>query len=192
MHLRTGFWAAAVATAVAGCSDSSGPTAPLTDPALSVAKVTSNPTVRMEDDCDPLSFNAAIGAGTCTVQGGTTFQQFVAELTATRVAAAWRFNPDALTLKIGSTITATNNGGEVHTFTEVKKFGGGIVTLLNQLSHLDRVAPECNALDAEDFVPPGGTYVEDIDTPGLHRFQCCIHPWMQAIVHVNSAGGRSH
>ena len=30
------------------------------------------------------------------------------------------------------------------------------------------------------------TYAVEVDnlTPGNHKFQCCIHPWMRAIVKV--------
>src|SRR5213076_3523750 len=51
------------------CSDSVAPKA--------------NATLTMQDQCDPASFNAALGAGTCTKQGIVTFSQFNAELNAT-------------------------------------------------------------------------------------------------------------
>src|SRR5829696_3338755 len=38
--------------------------------------------VTMLDACDPTSFNAVIGPGTCVRNGGVTFQQFINELTA--------------------------------------------------------------------------------------------------------------
>jgi plastocyanin len=58
--------------------------------------------------------------------GTTTLAQFTAELTANHTVAAWRFDPAALSLTVGGSITATNYGGEVHTFTEVAQSGGGI------------------------------------------------------------------
>ena len=36
------------------------------------------------------SFNAALGAGTCTGQGTTTLAQFTAELAANHTVAAWQ------------------------------------------------------------------------------------------------------
>jgi hypothetical protein len=48
-----------------------------------------------------------------------------------------------------------NQGGETHTFTEVDEFGGGIVADLNERMHLSTVAPECRALEQDDFVAPG-------------------------------------
>ena len=37
--------------------------------------------VRMRDKCDPLTFNFAIGPGTCVGNGNVTFSDFIAELT---------------------------------------------------------------------------------------------------------------
>jgi hypothetical protein len=70
----------------------------------------------------------------------------------------------------------------VHTFTEVEAFGGGFVPELNALSGNPVPAPECLALDPDDFVPPGGTYSDEVEEPGTERYQCCIHPWMRATV----------
>jgi len=43
----------------------------------------------------------------------------------------WDFEPDELQVKKGSQIIVTNQGGEPHTFTEVKQFGGGFIPPLN-------------------------------------------------------------
>ena len=45
---------------------------------------------------------------------------------------------------------------------------------LNSLSHNPVVAPERTTLEEDDFVAPGGTYEEEIDTNGLRR------PWTAA------------
>jgi hypothetical protein len=82
----------------------------------------------------PRSFNAGLGAGTCTGPGTTTLTPFNNELTANHSVAAWRFVPANFTIHVGGTITAMNDGGEVHTFTEVDHFGGGIVQALNDAS----------------------------------------------------------
>ncbi|MFL5581362.1 MAG: hypothetical protein ACJ8AO_13415, partial [Gemmatimonadaceae bacterium] len=87
----------------------------------------------------------------------------------------------------GATILAVNRGGEVHTFTEVEEFGGGIVPILNQLSGNPVAAPECLALAAEDFVPAGGTYPVTEDEAGVEHYQCCIHPWMRTTVRVRGS-----
>jgi hypothetical protein len=80
---------------------------------------------------------------------------------------------------IGPDARRDQSGGEVHTFTHVAAFGGGIVPLLNDLAGVPNVAPECTSLAQGDFVTPGTTYEEDIVDPGTQRFQCCIHPWMR-------------
>src|SRR5215471_1459871 len=74
-----------------------------------------NGNVAILDECDPATFNAALGVGTCTRAGTVTFAAFTAEFTATGAVAAWRFDPSTMTLALGRTITATNEGGEVHT-----------------------------------------------------------------------------
>jgi hypothetical protein len=75
-----------------------------------------------------------------------------------------------------------NRGGEVHTFTHVAAFGGGIIPPLNALSGNPVPAPECLALEPDDFVAPGNTYQEQIEGSGTQLFQCCIHPWMRMTV----------
>ena len=137
--------------------------------------------VNMLDACDGDSFNAIFGAGTCNRAGGVTFDQFIAELTHLGSIGPWRFAGLTANVQVGQDFVATNKGGEVHTFTEVAEFGGGLVPLLNQLSHVPDVAPECTpaALDPDDFVPPGGTYRERVSHSGNVKFQCCIHPWMR-------------
>jgi plastocyanin len=84
----------------------------------------------------------------------------------------------------GSTLTAVNRGGEVHTFTEVEQFGGGIVPLLNDLSGNPTPAPECLALSPSDFVPPGAAFTVTESETGVKHYQCCIHAWMQTTVRV--------
>lgn len=146
---------------------------------------TADARVSMQDQCDPATFNAALGSGTCTKQGTTTLTQFNNELTATHQVAGWRFVPSAFTIKVGQSITATNDGGEKHTFTEVKAFGGGIVPSLNSASGNTQEAPECAALSASDIVAAGATFRADAATDvGTEFYQCCIHPWMRATVTV--------
>jgi plastocyanin len=159
------------ASSLVACSDSTSANA--------------NTHVSIRDDCDPASFNAALGAGTCSKQGSTTFAQFNNELSATQQVAAWQFVPQTLTVRVGQAITATNGGGEVHTFTEVDQFGGGIVPALNQASGNDVEAPECQQLSAADMIAPGATFTADAETTvGTEHYQCCIHPWMRETVIV--------
>lgn len=140
--------------------------------------------VTIKDACDPVTFNAVIGPGTCLRSGGVTFDDFVAALTRHATIGAWHFAPSDTTAEFGQKFVAVNRGGEVHTFTHVASFGGGIVPFLNQLAHVPNVAPECTTLEQDDFVPPGGTYQQQIENTGTARFQCCIHPWMHLEVQV--------
>jgi plastocyanin len=135
--------------------------------------------VNMHDACDPATFNAALGPGTCLRAGGVQFNQFIAELTRLGSVGAWHFAPPNANVQVGQSFAVSNRGGEVHTFTEVAQFGGGIVPRLNELAHVPTVAPECAALDPDDFVAPGTTYREDVEHAGTLKFQCCIHPWMR-------------
>ncbi|HTK49003.1 MAG TPA: hypothetical protein VL328_13595 [Gemmatimonadaceae bacterium] len=170
----------------AACTDSGIVTRP-TPTAAADARASAEGSVRrieMHDACDPMSFDNAIGAGTCTRSGGVKFDRFIAQLTKKGVAEAWRFTPSELNARVGQTLMAINRGGEVHTFTEVEQFGGGIVPFLNDLSGNTQVAPECLALEADDFIPPGGFDADDeVEEPGTELYQCCIHPWMRTVVH---------
>lgn len=139
--------------------------------------------VSMLDACDGPSFTA--NGVACTRAQGVTFQQFIAELTDKHTVGAWRFAPSDLTLERGQRYAAINRGGETHTFTKVAHFGGGIVPVLNQLSGNPVPAAACTALQPTDFIPPGGMSMTDVaDSKGTELYQCCIHPWMRAVVTV--------
>ena len=85
----------------------------------------------------------------------------------------------------GEAVQARNTGGETHTFTEVKEFGGGFVAILNDLSGNPVPAPECDPTSPEiGFLLPGSTSDPDLEEPGVHHYQCCIHPWMRTDVIV--------
>jgi hypothetical protein len=188
----------ALALAVAACADSATPptvpsTAPSADRSGAIASVNANKnedrddsrTVRMFDDCDPASFDAALhDPNACIGNGKTTFDRFIAELTRSQVAQKWRFDPRHIEVETGNDVFAVNKGGEVHTFTRVAKFGGGIVPILNTLSGNPTPAAECTTLEPDDFVAPGGTYTAELSTDKLQHFQCCIHPWMRADVRL--------
>src|SRR5437867_3417765 len=90
--------------------------------------------VTVKDACDPTTFNAIVGPGTCVRPGGVRFDDFIAELKREGKAGAWHFGPSTTTAQLGQTLVAINRGGEVHTFTHVEAFGGGIVPALNALA----------------------------------------------------------
>ena len=171
-------------------------------------------TVRIWDACDPASFDAAVGPGTCKPghHGQTNFQDFFAELQLDQIAGAWRFNPlldtsagdfklVQLELKPGDRISLQNVGGEIHTFTKVEKFGGGFVAPLNPVTGNPEPAPECAQVlsdgslapqpetDTNQFVEAGKTELGPIAgtsllPPGVTHWQCCVHPWMRMNVAV--------
>jgi hypothetical protein len=179
---------------LAGCGEQRAPTEVARVSGTSAALSREGPhmgAIVAHDSCDPDSFNAALGPGTCVKPGQTTFDEFIAELSATQVVRDWRFTPEHLTAQAGNNLLGNNVGGEEHTFTPVAQFGGGIIDILNQLAGTPDPAPECLALDEDDLVPSGGHYLieaeelaEVTDGSGIARVQCCIHPWMRAEVRV--------
>ena len=137
--------------------------------------------VSMMDACDPETFNAMFGEGTCLRQGGVNLDKFLSLLGQHGFVGAWHFSPSSAPIAAGTTLVAVNRGGEVHTFTEVEEFGGGFIQPLNDLSGNPVPAQECLNLEDDDFVPPGGTYTEQVasNASGTIKVQCCIHPWMR-------------
>ena len=93
---------------------------------------------------------------------------------------AWRNEPSHVTANAGRTVRVVNRGGRGHTFTEVANYGGGFIPVLNVGL---TAAPEC--LNQAGIVPldPGDTQQLNLAS-GLHKFQCCIHPWMRATIRV--------
>jgi hypothetical protein len=145
--------------------------------------------IRLYDNCEPTSFNAELGPGTCVGNGTQTFDQFIAELIETQTATAWRNQPTFMKVHLGRPTQIENRGGEVHTFTQVGEFGGGLVSDLNNLSGNPVVAPECEDPGTVVFIPAGATLkgpvTGDFQLPlGFHKFQCCIHPWMRTVIQV--------
>jgi hypothetical protein len=172
-------------------------------------------TIAMRDACDPDSFNAVVGPGTCIAghHGNTLFEDFIAELQSDQIAGSWRFNPLLnateghfnlvhLDLTSGDQTTIQNAGGETHTFTRVKKFGGGFVGPLNGLSGNPDPAPECAQVLPDGTLAPqpesatnqvveagqteaGPTAGTTALPEGVSRWECCIHPWMRMVVVVH-------
>jgi plastocyanin len=141
--------------------------------------------VKMLDRCDPETFNAAFGDGTCIFEHpGVTVETFLRVLGNAQTIGSWHFSPRQLSLKEGQAYQAQNDGGEVHTFTEVAEFGGGFIDELNDLTGNPVPAPECLDFPNLEFIPAGGLGTPDVDEPGTHKYMCCIHPWMRATVTV--------
>jgi plastocyanin len=141
--------------------------------------------ILIKDDCDP-SDPAWNNVGGCALaRGDVTLAEFAGENDSPLADAvighqAWRNDPTYLEIRPGASVRVDNVGGRVHTLTEVKDFGGGIAPnpALNEGLTL---APECP--ESEDILPGGRIHISGL-TVGNHRFQCCFHPWMRALIKV--------
>ena len=142
------------------------------------------------DECDPTTFNAALGPDFCknvTLGAFTTLSDLFAKASAGTPDPGWDFEPDTIKVAQGTTLSVADEGGEPHTFTEVEKFGGGFIPGLNGPG--ETTVPECvggfsNVAVARTRILQGSNvHVADL-SKGTHLFQCCIHPWMRVKVEV--------
>jgi plastocyanin len=90
-------------------------------------------------------------------------------------------------MKEGTTLSVVDQGGEPHTFTEVKHFGGGFIPGLNGPG--EHTIPECSGgfarvKVARTRILQGSQLQITGLSKGEHDFQCCIHPWMRVKVEV--------
>jgi len=139
--------------------------------------------VVIRDDCDPNDPGWAPTGGCLRKEGDVNLAEFNFELTSPLSASvighqAWRMDPPYLEIEEGDRVSLRNRGGRVHTFTEVQSYGGGRVP---PLSRGLVTAPEC--LQATNIAPGEKAEVGHL-AEGNHHFQCCIHPWMRALIKV--------
>ena len=144
------------------------------------------------DECDPTTFNAAIGPDFCknvslAVLGyATSIQDLFAKAAAGTPDPKWDFEPDTLSINKGTVVSVVDQGGEPHTFTQVKEFGGGFIPGLNSGQ---APVPECasgfsDVSVAKTRLLQGSTSQITGLSKGVHHFQCCLHPWMRVTVDV--------
>jgi len=144
------------------------------------------------DECDPTTFNAALGPDFCknvalaALGYATTLSDLFAKAAAGTPDRGWDFEPDTLHIEKGTTLSIVDQGGEPHTFTEVAQFGGGFIDGLN---NGEATVPECAGGFANVAVARTrllqGSHVEITGLKkGKHLFECCIHPWMRVKVNV--------
>jgi plastocyanin len=141
------------------------------------------------DECDPTTFNAALGPDFCknvTLGAFTTLSDLFAKAASGKPDPGWDFEPDRVQIRQGTVLNIANEGGEPHTFTEVRHFGGGFI---DQLNGGGATIPECaagfsNLAVARTRILQGSELKIDGLSKGRHRFQCCIHPWMHVEVDV--------
>jgi plastocyanin len=149
----------------------------------------SNNKIAVLDSCDPSDPGWAPTGGCFFKNGQVSFAEFNALLFSPLGGGpaggilighpAWRNQPSFITIREGKSIHVENKGGRTHSFTKVASFGGGIVPPLNGGL---AAAPECAAMVP---LPAGNKIAVSGLADGTHHFQCCIHPWMRATVHVN-------
>jgi plastocyanin len=147
------------------------------------------------DECDPITFNAALGPDFCknvalafVTQLGfaTKFADLFAKAAAGAPDPGWDFEPDRVTINKGTPLVVVNQGGEPHTFTEVAQFGGGFIPGLNGGQ---ATVPECaggfkRVAVARTRILQGSQLQVTGLSKGEHHFECCIHPWMHVTVDV--------
>ncbi|MEP6999137.1 MAG: hypothetical protein ABI969_01580, partial [bacterium] len=111
--IRSATFAGAI-LALAACADAPVPTASASS-ATRNAQAAPSPqqgVVVLHDECDPATFNAQFGAGTCTRNGpGVPLSNFVAKVTAIQSFPSWRMTPTDLNMNVGDTFSAKNIGG---------------------------------------------------------------------------------
>jgi plastocyanin len=142
-------------------------------------------TVKLQDDCDPASFNAVLGPGTCEGDGRTLFGDLIAGAQRVGSVDGWQFSRPEFNIDAGGTIHVVNEGGETHTFTMVEEFGDGCIKDLNPGG-----LPGTPAADCTKIVPilRGGTADVTVASAETVLFQCMIHPWMHSTVEVRANG----
>jgi plastocyanin len=145
------------------------------------------------DECEPQSFNAALGPDFCknvalaALGFATTLDSLFAQAASGHPDPGWDFEPDVVRLNQGGTLSVVDQGGEPHTFTEVAHFGGGFIDGLNAPG--EHTVPECaggfkNLAVARTRIIQGSHLDLANLSEGKHNFQCCIHPWMRVKVNV--------
>jgi plastocyanin len=152
--------------------------------------ILSNSQVVALDECDPKTFNEALGADFCrniALGYTTTLSELFSEAESGHPDPKWDFEPDTVHIKQGTPLSVVDQGGEPHTFTEVEHFGGGFISQLNGPG--EHTIPECaggfgKVAVARTRMLQGSQLQVTGLAPGEHHFQCCIHPWMRVTVEV--------
>jgi hypothetical protein len=180
--IGTVFLAGALA---AGCAEAPAPTTP-DDAASLSAHGPGGRQVLMLDACAPDTGFPACDPG--RGQGGISADKFFELLEKHQRVEAWRFSPGVIRVTRPLTLQVQNRGGITHSFTEVEEFGGGFVSLFNDLTGNPVPAPECvhptipGAPNPDlILVAPGDAQVITLDPGEEKNFMCCIHPWMRAV-----------
>src|SRR5262245_34215820 len=145
------------------------------------------------DRCDPATFNAG-GPVLCNpnFDGGVSLEDFQELLTPAGFGhPAWRFNAPYVAIDPFGRVRVRNRGGGDHTLIEVgelhegqKHGGGGRGDVLEGPCGVTALAL-CGAASAAVIQPVDSIQIKNLSDV-THYFQCCIHPWMHAIIQVGS------
>jgi plastocyanin len=161
--------------------------------------------IAMDDDCDPSASGGwnpsppGPQGGCLQKRGNVSVAEFGMELgsapngTNTDLAAAvvghqsWRMDPPYLVIKPGQSVRVKNTGGRPHTFTKVNQFGAGSTPPGFNEGLTPNSPDPCAAagppIGAGDSIRVSGL------AAGNHKFICCIHPWMRALIKVKPGQG---
>lgn len=142
--------------------------------------------IEVQDRCDPATFNAFI-PGLCapTPRGNVTLEAFLDTLNPDDGGhGAWRNSREETHIDEGQHVHVVNTGGEVHSFTEVVDFGGGVVPDLDAALPPGTPSAQPVGDPGPSFFGPGGRITVTGLIEGEHRFQCLIHPWMRTVIEV--------
>jgi hypothetical protein len=162
--------------------------------------------IQVQDRCDPVTFAQNDVPCVAHSNGNVPFLTLIglirarpAEALGKRDADGWRFHPDEIEVKLGTTLMAVDVGGEQHTFTEVDHFVNSCIPPIAAIfAHVQPPLPvlsdaQCGTLLATTSVFPVGfpappptpnTVVAHEDELGTEMYQCLIHPWMRLTVRV--------
>jgi plastocyanin len=200
MKLRSGWVFLLAVSAAAACGKDSGrqdivaPNARAANATISASRAGDDDedsgdrrNIVIRDDCDPTDPGWAPTGGCVRKHGDVSFAEFVAALSSPLSLAVvghpgWFFDAPYVEISAGATIRVRNDGGRVHTFTEVAQFGAGRVPNPGLNKGLT-TAPECPT--SVDIAPGASLNISGL-AAGDHKFECCIHPWMRASVKVKS------
>lgn len=147
--------------------------------------------ITLLDDCDPADPTWAPTGGCTLARGHVTqaeFSAFAGSALSSAVVGhpAWRTEPSYVRVRPHQPVHVMNRGGRPHTLTPVAAFGGGRVPPLNAGLTM---APECalapGAVDPFLVLPGESFMLRDLPA-GVHRLQCCLHPWMRQVITVEA------
>lgn len=200
--IQSGCFAVLVLGLAAGCADSPLGSAPDGDARRAASEALSASVggsgngghIDMLDDCDPADLGWNRTGGCRLRHGDATEAEFLALLgspLSTGVVGhpAWRNEPSYLKVVEGHPVLVRNRGGRLHTLTPVAAFGGGRIPPLRAGL---TPAPECLLAPgaADPFAVAAGDHLTLTGLGvGIHRLQCCLHPWMRELIRVTAAGG---